>query len=88
MEEVFDQKLQRTQGNGTRTACNPPLRVQIQEIVANIVVGALIWGTMVVLGEALNGLKIGPLGVGRQTPELHGLDHPVAESGYGWPPIH
>ncbi len=33
---------------------------------------------MIVLGEELNGLEVGSLGVVGQTSELHGLDHPAA----------
>ena len=78
VNDVFDQKLHGTEGNGAGAPGNLALIAQIQEILADVVIGQLVGGAMIVLGKQVDGLEIGPLGMSGQTPELHGRDHPLA----------
>ncbi len=78
LHRMLIEKLDVAEGDGGRAARDPLVVAEKEEVVAQFLRSDEVRGFAEVLREALDGLDIPALRVGRQATQLHVVDHPLA----------
>ena len=56
---------------------------EVEEVLAEIVLGELVWPSVEVRSQLADGVDVGLLGPGREPAELHVFQHALAKRSHG-----
>jgi hypothetical protein len=86
LEGMLTEEFDSTEGNGTGHPRPTRDIGAVEEILPQFLVRDQVGRLMIMLSEFADGPGVVFLAAGRETPELHVLDHSFAQSAHGRPP--